>query len=81
MNMYEENVTEKLRNAIPNMTDFQKGYMLGMVERNASDVSKKEFEEERRNNEGSKKSGKGTAVCKGKKRIVGDASDSRQHGN
>lgn len=81
MNVYEENVTEKLRNAIPNMTDFQKGYMLGMVERNASDISKREFEEERRNNEESKRSNKGTAVCKGKKRIASDASGSRQHGN
>ena len=33
MSEKEKRVVEKLRDAIPNMTDFQKGYVLGMVER------------------------------------------------
>ena len=36
MSEKEKRVVEKLRNAIPNMTEFQKGYVLGMVESSAS---------------------------------------------
>ena len=36
MSEKEKRVVEKLRDAIPNMTDFQKGYVLGMVESSAS---------------------------------------------
>ena len=45
MSEKEKRVVEKLRDAIPNMTDFQKGYVLGMVESSASKHS--EHEEER----------------------------------
>lgn len=50
MSEKEKRVVEKLRNAIPNMTDFQKGYVLGMVESSAS----KHSEQEKENNERSK---------------------------
>lgn len=46
----KKRVVEKLRDAIPNMTDFQKGYVLGMVESSAS----KHSEQEEENNERSK---------------------------
>lgn len=45
MSEKEKQVVEKLRDAIPNMTDFQKGYVLGMVEGSAS-VSKNQPVEE-----------------------------------
>lgn len=32
MSEKEKQVVEKLKDAIPQMTDFQKGYVLGMVE-------------------------------------------------
>ena len=44
----EKRVVEKLRDAIPNMTDFQKGYVLGMVESSASKHSEQEEENEER---------------------------------
>lgn len=50
MSEKEKRVVEKLRDAIPNMTDFQKGYVLGMVESSAS----KHSEQEEENNERSK---------------------------
>lgn len=50
MSEKEKHVVEKLRDAIPNMTDFQKGYVLGMVESSAS----KHSEQEEENNERSK---------------------------
>ena len=46
MSEKEKRVVEKLRDAIPNMTDFQKGYVLGMVE---SSVSKNSEQEEGNN--------------------------------
>lgn len=44
MSEKEKRVVEKLRDAIPNMTDFQKGYVLGMVESSASKHSEQEEE-------------------------------------
>lgn len=35
MSEREEEVVEKLKNAIPNMSDFDKGYILGKVEQMA----------------------------------------------
>lgn len=40
MSEKEKQVVEKLRDAIPKMTDFQKGYVLGMVESSASKQEK-----------------------------------------
>ena len=52
MSEKEKRVVEKLRDAIPNMTDFQKGYVLGMVESSASKHSEQEEEnDERREHE------------------------------
>ena len=48
MSEKEKQVVEKLRDAIPNMTDFQKGYVLGMVEGSAK---KQESEEENQKGE------------------------------
>ena len=42
----EKQVVEKLKEAIPKMNDFQKGYMLGMVESMAG-KKEKESEQER----------------------------------
>lgn len=44
MSEKEKQVVEKLRDAIPNMTDFQKGYVLGMVESSASKKDKTDNE-------------------------------------
>jgi hypothetical protein len=48
MSEKEKQVVEKLRDAIPNMTDFQKGYVLGMVEGSAK---KQESEEDNQKGE------------------------------
>ena len=48
MSEKEKRVVEKLRDAIPNMTDFQKGYVLGMVESSASKHSEQEEEKDER---------------------------------
>lgn len=47
MSEKEKRVVEKLRDAIPNMTDFQKGYVLGMVESSASKHSEQEEERDK----------------------------------
>ncbi len=46
MSEKEKEIVEKLTDAIPKMNDFQKGYMLGMVEGSSSnrDEPKKESE-------------------------------------
>ena len=44
----EKRVVEKLSDAIRNMTDFQKGYVLGMVESSASKHSEQEEENDER---------------------------------
>ncbi|UVX95894.1 MAG: hypothetical protein [Bacteriophage sp.] len=49
MSEKEKRVVEKLRDAIPNMTDFQKGYVLGMVESSASKHSEQGEENETHN--------------------------------
>lgn len=49
MSEKEKRVVEKLRDAIPNMTDFQKGYVLGMVESSASMHSEQGEENETHN--------------------------------
>ena len=49
MSEKEKRVVEKLRDAIPNMTDFQKGYVLGMVESSASKHSEQGKEDETHN--------------------------------
>ena len=46
MSEKEKQVVEKLKEAIPKMNDFQKGYMLGMVESMAG-KEEKESEQER----------------------------------
>lgn len=48
MSEKEKRVVEKLRDAIPNMTDFQKGYVLGMVQSSASKHSEQEEERDKR---------------------------------
>lgn len=48
MSEKEKRVVEKLRDAIPNMTDFQKGYVLGMVESSASKHGEQEEESDER---------------------------------
>lgn len=52
MSEKEKRVVEKLRDAIPNMTDFQKGYVLGMVESSASKHSEQEGENNERSENG-----------------------------
>lgn len=37
----EKEIVQKLRDAIPQMSDFDKGYILGKVERAAEDSNKK----------------------------------------
>lgn len=48
MSEQEKKVVEKLKEAIPKMTDFQKGYVLGMVEGSAK---KQESEEDNQKGE------------------------------
>lgn len=48
MSEQEKKVVEKLKEAIPKMTDFQKGYVLGMVE---SSAKKQESEEDNQKGE------------------------------
>lgn len=47
MSEKEEQIVEKLRDAIPNMSDFDKGYFLGKVESlaDASDQKQEEHKE------------------------------------
>ena len=45
MSEREKQVVEKLREAIPKMSDFDKGYILGKVE-NMSEESRKKREED-----------------------------------
>lgn len=52
MSEKEKRVVEKLRDAIPNMTDFQKGYVLGMVESSVSKHSEQEEENNERSENG-----------------------------
>ena len=42
MSEQEKKVVEKLKDAIPKMNDFQKGYVLGMVEGSASKEASEE---------------------------------------
>ena len=49
MSEKEKRVVEKLRDAIPNMTDFQKGYVLRIVQSSASKHSEKCDENETHN--------------------------------
>ena len=42
MSEQEKKVVEKLKDAIPKMNDFQKGYVLGMVEGSASKATSEE---------------------------------------
>lgn len=43
MSEQEKKVVEKLKEAIPKMTDFQKGYVLGMVEGSAKKQESEEY--------------------------------------
>lgn len=42
MSEKEKQIVEKLKEAIPNMSDFDKGYILGKVESMTNEVSNKE---------------------------------------
>lgn len=44
MSEKEKETVEKLNNALPNMSEFDKGYILGMVENLASEQAEKEKE-------------------------------------
>ena len=44
MSEKEKNIVEKLKNAIPKMSDFDKGYILGKVENMAEQKEKKNKE-------------------------------------
>lgn len=44
MSEKEKNIVEKLKNAIPKMSDFDKGYILGKVENMAEQKDKKHKE-------------------------------------
>lgn len=46
MSEQEKKVVEKLKDVIPKMNDFQKGYVLGMVEGSASAIKTKPEEDE-----------------------------------
>ena len=48
MSEKEKRIEKKLRDAIPNMIDYQKGYVLGMVESSASKHSEQEEENDER---------------------------------
>ena len=41
MSEQEKKIVEKLKDAIPSMSDFQKGYVLGMVESNPNKAEPK----------------------------------------
>lgn len=43
--MKREKIVEKLKRAIPNMSDFDKGYILGKTEKMAEESVKKQEEE------------------------------------
>ena len=45
MSEREKQVVEKLKDAIPKMSDFDKGYILGKVENIAENSAKKEVSE------------------------------------
>ena len=47
MSEKEKQVVEKLREAIPKMSDFDKGYILGKVENMASQKNEKDEHHER----------------------------------
>lgn len=47
MSEKEKQIVEKLKEAIPNMSDFDKGYILGKVESMTSEVSTKENQQEK----------------------------------
>ncbi len=45
MSEKEKKIVEKLKRAIPNMSDFDKGYILGKTEKMAEESVKKQEEE------------------------------------
>lgn len=45
MSEKEKQIVEKLKEAIPKMSDFDKGYILGKVESMANEAEKKEEKE------------------------------------
>lgn len=48
MSEKEKEIVEKLNNALPNMSEFDKGYILGMVENLVSEQTEKEREKEKK---------------------------------
>lgn len=46
MSEKEKQIVEKLKEAIPKMSEFDKGYILGKVESMANEAEKKEEEKE-----------------------------------
>lgn len=45
MSEKEKKILETINNALPNMSEFDKGYFLGVAESNAREKKKKEEEE------------------------------------
>lgn len=50
MSEKEKKIVEKLKRAIPNMSDFDKGYILGKTEKMAEESVKKQDEEKCKKN-------------------------------
>ncbi len=48
MSEKEKRIAEKVKEALPSMDDFQKGYLLGMVETAAKNNKPKENENDRK---------------------------------